>query len=752
MLKSFQRIKGLGVFADYAPPAGTVEFGVKNLIYGWNYSGKTTLSRLVAMLESKTLNPELPPCSFTITTDAGSITEANFKSTSQIVRVFNSDFVADNLNFAGSHFKPILLLGSESEAAQKEIERCDAMYKRAVDGATKKSNESAVAIKALNSGKTTTSATIKKTIGLVAAFGSTQLDAELRTVALGLEDYALTPEALEADIKLAHSSAKESLPAIAAVTVQLSLTDLAAEASTLLAKKPDLANTIAHLVDNPPIETWVQTGLHLHQGKKSCEFCGSDLHAERLKAINDHFSKDLDDHKRAVEQLAKEVGAAKLTVAELKEIELNVPFREPYLKANTDAQKAIDAYNAELAGLHADLSSKLAAPFVTIERKPSDGKAAETVGTMLGALNAVFKGHNEVKDNFPSEKEAAIGRLKLHFAQEFKAAQDLEKFEIDQARRERHRQRYCGCATKLRVEIDRLKAIISQAQLGREEINKRIENLLGSESVQIAVVATAEGERFQLVRRDGKAARHLSEGEKTAIAFSFFLTKLREIKEFEKAIVYIDDPISSLDSNHIFQVAAIIKETFFHQPVADGPWTTRCKQVFFSTHNFEFFSLLRELKPDGKKNAAALYLIKRIGPKTSSLSNMPESMHRYNSEYHFLFHVLDEFHTAANKTDFKVLMLLPNAVRRFVELYTYSKYPDHRMASVDSRAERVFGSEKAKRILKTLHYFSRANNIERMSENNDLMCDIEAAVGDLMEHLQASDPVHLAALRAAVVP
>jgi hypothetical protein len=72
------------------------------------------------------------------------------------------------------------------------------------------------------------------------------------------------------------------------------------------------------------------------------------------------------------------------------------------------------------------------------------------------------------------------------------------------------------------------------------------------------------------------------------------------------------------------------------------------------------------------------------------------------------------------------------------------------MSPVDVRAERVFGGEKAKRILKTLHYFSHANNIERMSENNDLMCDIEAAVGDLMEYLQASDPDHLAALRAAV--
>ncbi|WP_186136798.1 AAA family ATPase [Burkholderia gladioli] len=749
MLKSFQRIKGLGVFADYTQPAGIAEFGVKNLIYGWNYSGKTTLSRLVAMLESKTLNPELPQCSFTISTDVGNVTETNFKSTSHVVRVFNSDFIVDNLNFAGSHFKPILLLGSESEAAQREIERCEAMYTRAADRAAEQSKEAEAATKALSVAKTATSATIKKTIGLVAAFGSTQLDAELRIVGLGLKDCTLGPDAFDADIKLAHASPKESLPAIPEMTVKMSLADLSERASTLLTKKPDLANTIAHLVDNPPVETWVQEGLHLHQGKTACEFCGGDLTAERLKSLIEHFSKDLDDHKRSIEQLAEDVTSAKLTVAERKEVEINTLFREQFVKAYGDVQQAIGVYNAELEALRTDLDSKLAAPFVVVDYKASSGKAAKAVEAALSALNTVFKSHNEVKDNFPAEKEAAINRLKQHFAHEFMVAQGLDKFKLDQARRERRRLRYESFATKLRTEIDRLKAVISQAQLGREEINKRIESLLGDESVQIAVVSTAEGERFQLVRRDGKPARHLSEGEKTAIAFSFFLTKLREIKEFDKAIVYIDDPISSLDSNHIFQVAAIIKETFFHQPVANAPWTTRCKQIFFSTHNFEFFSLLREIKPEGKN--AALYLVKRVGPKTSALSNMPESMHRYDSEYHFLFHVLDDFHKSADKTDLKVLMLLPNAVRRFVELYTYSKYPDRRMSPVDTRAERVFGSEKAKRILKTLHYFSHANNIERMSENNDLMCDIEAAVGDLMEHLQSSDPEHLAALRAAVL-
>lgn len=696
MLKSIQRIKGLGVFADYAPPVGTAEFGVKNIIYGWNYSGKTTLSRLIGMLESKKLIPEIPQCSFTIVTDTGNVTEQNFTSASHLVRVFNSDFIADNLNFAGSHFKPILLLGSESDAAQKEIERCEAMLQRAVDGATEQSKEIAAATRELSSAKTNASATIKKAIGLVAAFGSTQLDAELRAVNLGIKNYALGPEAFEADIKLAHASAKENLPPIDPVTVNLSLVDLSVQASALLARKPDLSNTIAQLVENPPVETWVQSGLRLHQGKTACEFCGGDLAAERLKVLHEHFSKDLDDHKRAVEKLVNQVSAAKLSVPERKEVELNVPLREQFGKANSAVQQAIRTYNAEVEALCADLRSKLAAPFVIIEHQPSNGNATIAVETAIEALNAVFNSHNEVKDNFPAEKEAAIGRLKLHFAQEFSKSHALDKFAVDQARRERRCQRYESCATKLKTEIDRLKAIISQAQLGREEINKRIENLLGSESVQIAVVATPEGDRFQLVRRDGKPARHLSEGEKTAVAFSFFLTKLQEIKEFEKAIVYIDDPISSLDSNHIFQVAAIIKETFFHQPVANAPWTTRCKQVFFSTHNFEFFSLLRELKPEGKN--AALYLVKRTGPKTSSLSNMPESMHRYDSEYHFLFHVLDDFHKSTDKSDLKVLMLLPNAVRRFVELYTYSKYPDRRMSPVDVRAERVFGGEKARAI------------------------------------------------------
>jgi hypothetical protein len=52
--------------------------------------------------------------------------------------------------------------------------------------------------------------------------------------------------------------------------------------------------------------------------------------------------------------------------------------------------------------------------------------------------------------------------------------------------------------------------------------------------------------------------------------------------------------------------------------------------------------------------------------------------------------------------------------------------------------------------LKVLHYFSHSNNIERIASNTDLICDIAAAVEDLMSLLQERDQLHLEALRSAL--
>jgi wobble nucleotide-excising tRNase len=749
MLKAIKKIKGLGVYGDYAPPAGAVaEFGIKNLIYGWNYSGKTTLSRLFAHLERGDFDPEIAGYNFSFDTDTGPVTEANAKACGHVVRVFNTDFVHANLNFTGSPSRPILLLGAESEETQKEIARLTEMRGRVIQAVSNQEKAAEADANALAEAKKAAAAATKATLSLTELYTATQMEKDIQAVSLGYEICKLTPDQLESDTKLARTSDQDALPPIPKVNAKSQLAELWSEAGPLLLKTPEVANAIQYLTGNPPVANWVERGLGLHEHKENCEFCGNKLASERLNALRAHFSKAQSDFKAQLQTLLGKAADAKLGFAPFNPRQVSAQFRDRFSEANEACKKAADAHDEAVVTLIAQLEAKIGSPFVSYSM-PALAEGVVEAWIQAGAsIDAVIAEHNQIADHFHTEKANAIKRAKRHYALEF-----VEKQKINERAKKQVVWKARGQKLKqLGEEIDKAKlnqeAKISQAQKGREDNNRRIETLLGSDSVQIAVTKVSGEERFKLVRRDGSTAKHLSEGEKTAIAFSFFLTKLQEIKEFDKAIVFIDDPISSLDSNHIFQVNSIIKEVFFEQDAGTKEWKAKCKQVFLSTHNFEFFGLLRDIGPT-KHTKVRNYLVKRLSPTTSTFMNMPDSMAKYSSEYHFLFSVLDEFQKAPDKTDFKVLMHVPNAVRRFVELYTYSKYPDGIKGSVDTRADRLFGPEKSKRILKVLHHFSHGNNIERIATNTDLMCDIEGAVGDLVSILQANDPLHLEALRAA---
>ena len=68
-----------------------------------------------------------------------------------------------------------------------------------------------------------------------------------------------------------------------------------------------------------------------------------------------------------------------------------------------------------------------------------------------------------------------------------------------------------------------------------------------------------QGSGYQ-ISRNGTPAKNLSEGERTAIAFLYFLKSLGD-KSFslKDGIVVIDDPVSSLDSNALFHAFGFMK-------------------------------------------------------------------------------------------------------------------------------------------------------------------------------------------------
>ena len=101
------------------------------------------------------------------------------------------------------------------------------------------------------------------------------------------------------------------------------------------------------------------------------------------------------------------------------------------------------------------------------------------------------------------------------------------------------------------------------------------------------------------------------------------------------------------------------------------------------------------------------------------------------------------FNDSSDKENFSYLLLLPNALRRFVELYTLTKYPSNNGSTVDQRVELIFKSnEKPHHNVKLLNWFSHQNQIEKLQKHDEKIMQITDAINDLIDYLKNEDKLH----------
>jgi wobble nucleotide-excising tRNase len=134
MFTKFKTIKNLAVFKDFNWDTSVrdkignniILFKRINILYGRNYSGKTTLSRIVRALETghisdKYENPECCVC----VKDNSDVNNSDFNSHNKTIRVFNQDFIEENLKFIvnpNENVEPFAILGEDNNEIEKEIE------------------------------------------------------------------------------------------------------------------------------------------------------------------------------------------------------------------------------------------------------------------------------------------------------------------------------------------------------------------------------------------------------------------------------------------------------------------------------------------------------------------------------------------------------------------------------------------------------------------------------------------------------
>ncbi|MDP2038396.1 MAG: AAA family ATPase [Ignavibacteria bacterium] len=748
MLTKLNKVKNFGIFKDFTWVTSINPFKKRNLIYGWNYSGKTTFSKLFNNLEKKS-KIHFPEAEYTfeIEKNNDTYTQEQLSDFPYLVKVFNSFYIKNLFSWDKDYqegFEPIFFyLGDEAGDIQPQIDTIRNKWNLKIE-AIKLKNETIVSAfedYSKESGKFSKQATeIRKYLNdqiKSNEFNKSHFIAFVTEVKTDVTKHAL-PAVKVLEVKQQALAENDFVQQGETFPLSESLDKIGKKVKGVLEDTAPKSVPFPELDANENLFKWVQTGLELHKDSSKCKFCDNELKAERKESLNQYYSEKLQEIQREIQKIREAISVDK------KELDFEFPheskiakhLRDKYIKVVKEYEEQKKKYFDELAVFELDLKRKEGSYFGSIT---AASFTDVSVDAFVENVKVVIKEHNLFVEKFDEKKKEALALILRHYVAEYLTAED---YLTKEKNNETATNLVKRCKSKIdenNAEIARLESLLKNTVKGQEELNIYLKIFLNRDDIQIAI----EKDKFVL-KRGFHYATNLSEGEKTAIAFAYFLTELKSLKKEKKlnnTIVFFDDPISSLDSNHIFQVRSLIQYFFKDKD--------EYLQLFIATHNFEFFSVLLDSNlfkndntKDTKSEKCPYYLLNRTAADTAVIKNLPKSLRSHKSEYAHLFAILKEYNESTSKETFEFIVLLPNALRRFLELYTLFKYPKG-FCEVDERLKKVFSPEDGLfHNTKLYHWFSHLNQFEKVAQHDNKLILIDDAIDEILKHIKTNDSLH----------
>jgi len=738
------RLRHPGVFRDFTWPQDLPLFSRYNLIYGWNGSGKTTISKVLRALETRTApaNGEV-----TLSINGAEVRGQQFGQATLAVRVFNRDFVSEAVfPVAGGDVPPILVVGKESVEKQKAVERLKkdlANAQAALESALSMKRD---AERALDRHCIDRATVIRDTLRSPGFnpynnYDKSNFRPRAQTmVADGNKGNHRLPESDREKLLAQHRATPK--PKIREISYQLPTLATQAGAVSQLLQTTVVSAALQSLKDDPPLSAWVHQGLGLHQDRhaEGCLFCEQTLPKDRLTALEAHFSAEYDKFlKSADEQIASLQAASKAaaTVSLPNRAEFYDDLAVDYEAARTALDGVLESAKNALDSLAQALANKKGRAFesikLTVVVPEIDYKAVDR-------LNETIRKHNHACDDFQSRTSAAREGIEadsvagvLDEFQKLVAAVDASGKSVDQADTETNR---------LKGEIARLERDIVEHRQPAEELNNDLHKYLGHDELRLEVKDTG-----YTITRNGAPAQALSEGETTAIALLYFLKSLQDRRfDLANGVVVLDDPVSSLDANALYLAFAFIRER-----------TEHAAQLFILTHNFTFFRQVRNwfhhLRGQDKKKGRFYMLdcARDSNHRSSSIRRLDPLLEQYESEYHYLFARIYREATASTPEAMEQNYVLPNMARRLLETFLAFRRPAS--GELWQKCQDVeFDEAKKLRILRFLHTYSHGDAIGEPEHDPSFLGEARAVLSDLLEFIKDQDPDHYAAMVRLVEP
>jgi wobble nucleotide-excising tRNase len=752
-IKNIQKLKQFGIFQNHKN-ANAKDFGKYNLFYGWNGSGKSTLSDVFRSIENNTTSSKFPSSEFTVGIDSGAaITQANVAESDLNVYTFNHDFINENISW-DSVVKSILLVDKEKIEEREKLEELknlqatdtkahskEAEAIRKFEGAVAKfGTDSARHMKtSLQSIDTTDRYYLNYDKRKFEKFINDNLE-ESKSDAPLLDDkkiVALT-NAAKPDQKSPIIFNKQSINQETFTKAKERLDDLL--------KTSVVSQTIQRLVDHGDIKSWVETGLDLHKRYdiNQCEFCGNTITEERTKQIEAHFN---DDYKAFQIRLESADGWLASQYVQPPTLPATSDFYEEFKNRYGEAcialDKAITALSEEITVWHAVLKEKTANPLETgLTVETISESSVKAFNDAMTAISAAVGKHNHKSGNFKEETDKAKKQLELHYA-----TTEVKSFGYHDKKKEVFDRTAKNGTLKTSIntrntEIRTLEDSLSNEGVGADQFNKSLHKFLGRSELTLRFNLVKKG--YEILRNHSEQVDgNLSEGEKTAIAFVYFITKLKENdNNIENTIVVVDDPISSFDSNHLFHAYSFMKVN-----------CEKAKQLFVLTHNFTFFKLVRDwISRKNKKdsqNIANFYVVKASNevPRTSTYTDAEAALTRYNSEYHYIF---SRLHSLKNQQTLETddHFLAANLSRKLLESFLSFKFPKNRgnfanLFNTAVSASQNPEDEDKEKIRKFINEYSHNDLIETNEDFvENLMGEGVTVISDIFDWIHELDQKH----------
>lgn len=759
IINNIRTMKGMGIHADRDARSHSLDLRKYNLIYGFNGSGKSTLSRLFSSLQAGELHTKLPEgCSFEVVLDNGTVhgCPINPSGLEQRLLVFNTDYIEQNLQWAAGVANPVFYIGADQADAAAELTRVEGEIPKAETVKTL----ALAAEKAADKSFTTFKRERAKSIASRLHLGSRKYEAPAlaKDFETWKDDAGKTLN--EDELRAAEDTRRldEPMPQIEPITFDASsigtayrfIVDICSQSLTTIA--------LDEVQRYPDMLLWLKRGHEFHQANEAtdCLYCGNEISSERRAQLTAALDNQVDQF---VERLAKTAERLNTLIMTLSDIEESAPskdalaaeLRENFSEARKLISQEIKKTIVNFAALQEVLVAKRARPASPADTSRLSAETdviatAEELAKAIAAINEIIIAHNQITDNFVRHKDEAETAIRRHFLFECRTdfaqhIKDLSDATADVTKKSNALDELRSAATDLRQKI-RAHGPAATA------INKLVASYLGHSELTIHPVE----EGYRLHRYGTPITGAPSEGEKTAIAISYFLSSIEaDNRKLKDVIVVIDDPVSSLDTKALNFACSLVRSRL-----------DNAGQVIILTHNLQCMNEFRKAwkskaRPPEDKDPTATFLFIDVAmlegqtKRSSTIIEMSKLLREYDSEYHFLFSHVLRFVDKADGYDDHGYMI-PNVMRRVLDVFLAFKCPGS--GGLTGQLAKLY-SDYPELDRDKLTALERLAQVESHSDNlDDLLSfssmtleEARAAAAALIEMMNHVDARHLASLK-----